>query len=274
MLPLYDDNPTIRPPIAVYSLIFLNVVFFIFVEETAEYYFSARHLELDSIYRLLTHIFMHADWVHLLGNMLFLWIFGNNVEDAMGSLRFVWFYLLCGLASSIPELSIHPTIPSLGASGAISGVTAAYFVLYPKARIYFPLFLLVRVFLLRVPAYLMIGFYFVLDAQGYLFALSERSEDYAVEGGLIGYGAHAIGFLFGLVAIIFFKNPNLVAQHPYVGWVNEQPPPRPLPEGLSGPVKLVNNLLAAVLVLVLVFYLDDLGFADAFLDGFFSQMKF
>jgi membrane associated rhomboid family serine protease len=148
-------------------------------------------------------MFMHGSWLHIGGNMLFLWIFGNNVEDAMGKLRFLAFYLVSGLAATglqtIVTLSagtaLDGAIPNLGASGAISGVLAAYLVLLPRARVLTLLFY----FIVEVPAFLFLGFWFLFQLLEGGFAVLHPEA-----GGGVAFFAHIGGFVFGLVTVRLF----------------------------------------------------------------------
>ena len=143
---------------------------------------------------LLTSIFMHGGWMHLIGNMFFLWIFGNNIEDAMGRVRFALFYLVCGLAASFCHILADPdsTIPTLGASGAISGVLGAYLVLYPKARILTMVPLGFFLQMMRLPAALFLPIWFAMQIFGVLRPSS---------GGGVAWWAHIGGFVAGLVLV-------------------------------------------------------------------------
>jgi membrane associated rhomboid family serine protease len=155
----------------------------------------------------LTSMFMHGDWLHLIGNMLFLWIFGNNVEDALGRVRFVIFYLLGGFAATALQTYItlvHGTqleseIPNLGASGAVSAVLGAYLLLLPRARVVTIIFLLI-IFIREFPAWLFLGFWFVFQ----LFAggMSLLSPE---EGGGVAFFAHIGGFVFGMATVYIFR---------------------------------------------------------------------
>jgi membrane associated rhomboid family serine protease len=149
-----------------------------------------------------TAMFMHGGLLHLGGNMLFLWIFGNNVEDAMGRVRFVIFYLLAGLAALGLQVAIDPnsTIPTLGASGAIAGVLGGYIVLYPRARVLTVIFIVIFFTLIEIPAVFVLGFWFV---QQVLFGAYDLSQPTGGGGG-VAYFAHIGGFVFGLVAIKAF----------------------------------------------------------------------
>ncbi len=150
---------------------------------------------------LLTAMFLHAGWMHLIGNMLYLWIFGDNIEDAMGHARFIVFYLLCGLAASAAHVVANPNsaVPTIGASGAIAGVLGAYLLLHPKTRVLVLLFFRIP---LRLPAYVVLGGWIALQ----LFsALGEKSGD----GGGVAWWAHIGGFAAGLVLVPFFRRSRV-----------------------------------------------------------------
>lgn len=227
MIPLWDDNSQERTkPYVNYALIVLNfLVFFrelahpnlpVFVRDWAAIpaaITSFRHLET-----LFTSMFMHSGWIHLLGNMLFLWVFGDNVEDRVGHRHYAYFYLACGLAASIAQVLLAPgsTIPLLGASGAIAGVLAAYLILFPKNHV--KVLILARVFT-EVPAWVMIGIWGVMQlASGVVMA-----STMATHGG-VAYGAHIGGFTAGaLLTSVMPKSraeiaiPSPVASAPEVG---------------------------------------------------------
>jgi len=151
-----------------------------------------------------TAMFMHGGLLHLGGNMLFLWIFGNNVEDSMGPVKFVLFYLLGGLAATGGQLLVGPdsTVPNIGASGAIAGVLGGYIILFPKARVVTIIFIVFFFTILELPALLILGFWFVQQA---LFGYFDLATG-AARGGGVAYFAHIGGFLFGLVAIKLFAD--------------------------------------------------------------------
>jgi membrane associated rhomboid family serine protease len=155
----------------------------------------------------LTSMFLHGGWFHLIGNMWFLWVFGNNVEDSMGHVRYLAFYLLCGIAAAAAQTFMNPSsaIPMVGASGAISGVMGAYIVLYPRVRVHMLVILAIFITRIVVPAYLMLGYWFLLQLIG--GGLSGSAE------GGVAFWAHAGGFIAGALLIQIFKDPELVAQH-------------------------------------------------------------
>lgn len=161
---------------------------------------------------LITSMFLHGGWMHLIGNMWFLWIFGNNVEDSMGRLRFLAFYLLTGLAAALGQVIASPDsiIPMVGASGAISGVMGAYLVLYPRVRVY----ALVPIFIfftsIALPAWAMLGYWFFIQLVSGLVSNSEM--------GGVAFWAHIGGFVAGLVLIKFFARPEYVRAHRAHHW--------------------------------------------------------
>jgi membrane associated rhomboid family serine protease len=162
---------------------------------------------------ILTSMFMHAGILHIAGNMLFLWVFGNNIEDSMGRLRFILFYLLAGLVAVYAHAVIDPdaTGPTIGASGAVSGVLGGYILLYPHARVLTLVFIVFLVTFIEVPALVMLGLWFVLQA---IPAVGQLSPDVAGEGGGVAYLAHVGGFLFGLAAIKLFARRRREAEPP------------------------------------------------------------
>jgi membrane associated rhomboid family serine protease len=164
---------------------------------------SSSQVEADVLLRPFTAMFMHAGWLHILGNMLFLWIFGDNVEDALGHVRYLAFYLLCGLGAAAAHILMSPqgVLPAVGASGAIAGVMGAYLVLYPRANIavVIPWFILYGAF--YVPAVFLIGFWFLMQ----LFS-GVASIGYATGGGGgVAWWAHIGGFLVGMLLVSLFR---------------------------------------------------------------------
>jgi len=207
MLPIGDDDTDRRTaPLVTYCLIALNVLFFLvelsggdaFVGKWA--FVPSRFLAspIGGFSTLFTSMFMHAGWVHLGGNMLYLWIFGDNVEDRFGHIMFTVFYLLCGLAATLAQLafSFGSNVPNLGASGAIAGVLGAYILLFPQGK--------VRVLqgqqVIQVPALIVIGLWIVLQ----FFSGIGSIADTAHTGG-VAYMAHIGGFLAGFVLTFLFR---------------------------------------------------------------------
>ena len=225
MIPLYDENPTRRRPVVTLALIVANVAVFAFelllpqAGLTLDGFFSRAGLipyELANRVDIppsglvpwwatpLTSMFMHGGWLHIGFNMLFLWIFGNNVEDLMGRARFVAFYLLCGLAAAFTQVvvDVHSTTPVIGASGAVAGVLGAYIVVWPRARVVTLLILGFFFPVVQMPAWILLGVWFLLQAvQG---ALSV--------GGMpdVAYFAHIGGFAAGMMLVWAFAVGKLV----------------------------------------------------------------
>jgi membrane associated rhomboid family serine protease len=144
--------------------------------------------------------------------MWFLWIFGNNVEDSMGHLRFAIFYLLCGLAAAALQIAadLGSPIPMVGASGAIGGVMGAYLVLYPRVNVHLLLILGFYITTVPIPALFMLGYWLLMQVLGGWLS--------PVEGGGVAFWAHIGGFLAGVLLVLLFRNPRLLARHPYRGW--------------------------------------------------------
>jgi membrane associated rhomboid family serine protease len=159
---------------------------------------------------VFSSMFMHGGWFHLIGNMWFLWVFGNNVEDAMGHGRFVAFYLLCGVLAAAAQVvaDTESVVPMVGASGAISGIMGAYLVLYPKVRVHMLIFLGFFITTVAVPAYLMLIYWAFLQLAG-----SVPQVTGATGGGGVAFLAHLGGFVAGVVLIKLFAKPELVAAH-------------------------------------------------------------
>lgn len=203
MIPLGDENPSKSPAFVTWILILTNVLVFLFefTQSSSGYeqMIIAFGLTPYSVLRqgtyvtFLTSMFLHADIFHLGGNMLFLYVFGDNVEDSCGHTGFLIFYLIAGVGASLLHVALDPssTIPTIGASGAISGLLAAYVVLFPRARIRTLLSLGWFIRVVRVPAYIMIGTWFLYQL---LYAL-------LVSDPMVAYWAHIGGFITGLVLI-------------------------------------------------------------------------
>lgn len=210
MLPIGDDNSARRTaPLVTYILIVLNVLFF-FVELSGGDEFIMKWAFVPSRFladpigdlpTLFTSMFMHAGWLHLGSNMLYLWIFGDNVEDRFGKVKFIVFYLLAGLAATFAQLafSLDSNIPNLGASGAIAGVLGAYLVMFPQGRVS----VLQGQRVIPMPALIVIGFWFVLQ----LFSGIGSIANTADTGG-VAYMAHIGGFVAGFVLTFVFRGNN------------------------------------------------------------------
>jgi membrane associated rhomboid family serine protease len=215
MIPLRDDRPTRTFAFVTVAIITLNALVFwhelsLDNSSRVESFFATFALtpaylthapSPDSYRTIFTSMFLHGGWMHIIGNMLFLWIFGNNVEDSVGHFKFIVFYLLCGVAAAAAQVAISPdsTVPMIGASGAISGVLGAYLLLLPRARVLvlFPIWIFWRVF--YVPAVLFLIFWFGMQLLSGLAVLS-----FNVNGG-VAFWAHVGGFVAGMLLIPFFK---------------------------------------------------------------------
>jgi membrane associated rhomboid family serine protease len=220
VVPIRDDNPTRTTPYVTYGLILLNVLAFLYeaslmgpslesffhtwavvpAELTASFEGVPSYSLPGEALTLVTSQFLHGGLLHLGGNMLYLWIFGNNVEDQMGHVRFLIFYLLCGIFAGLAQyfFAAGSTVPSLGASGAIAGVLGAYILRFPQVRILalIPVFLFFFTF--RVPAVVFLGIWFVQQAF-YGVASLGAPANIGMESGGIAYWAHAGGFIVGAI---------------------------------------------------------------------------
>ena len=247
MFPLKDNIPTERTPFVTLALIAINCIVYLFVQPKSGIDFTGNSLDQSALYHysaipyeithpgqhceivqaqseivcgkrvpsseptwltIFTAMFTHGGLLHLGGNMLFLWIFGNNVEDSMGHVKYLIFYLLGGVAAFALQIAVNPdsTAPTLGASGAIAAVLGGYIVLYPRARVLTAIFIVLFFTLIEVPAIAVLGFWFVQQVLFGVWGLSDPSGS----GGGVAYFAHVGGFVFGLLAIKLFathKNP-------------------------------------------------------------------
>lgn len=228
MLPFRDFNPSRTFPLVTVSLIVLNVLVFLY---TVTLQVGGGDAYMQFVYRVsvipyeytrgvdlpppslqpvylttLTAMFMHAGWLHIAGNMLYLWIFGNNIEDIMGPVRFILFYLLCGVIATITHIAIDPNsrVPALGASGAIAGVLGAYLVRFPRAQVDTCLFLFVFWTIIRLPAIAVLAAWFILQIIPGVVSLSNRGPG---EGG-VAFWAHIGGFVAGMVLVKLFQKPS------------------------------------------------------------------
>jgi len=244
MIPISDDNPTLRfPVVTVLLLVALGLVWLLVqgagldpvrLSETVcnfglvpgEITQRARvgtAVPLGmGLYCVVDHdpintwtpvisMFLHGGWAHLLGNALFLWVFGNNVEDSMGRARFLSFYLLCGLTAAAAQIAIDPASPApmVGASGAISGVLGAYLILYPRVRVH----VFVGFFLLSLPAYFVLLMWIGLQL---LSGLPQVTSIHHVASTGVAVWAHIGGFFAGVLLVKFFVNPELVSARTFI----------------------------------------------------------
>jgi len=219
LIPLKDTIPSQRYPVVTVTLIAINVLVFFyelslggahlnqFVNRygiVPARYTLAKDADLISLYLpFLTAMFLHGGWLHIIGNMLYLWIFGDNVEDRLGRGRFLIFYLLCGLVSGFAQVYISPTsrVPMIGASGAIAGVLGGYFLLYPHSRIVtlVPIFFFLQ--LVEIPAFFFLLFWFLLQFFYGSMAIAYTAQQ--AQGG-VAWWAHVGGFICGLLLVKVF----------------------------------------------------------------------
>ena len=244
MIPLSDENPTLRRPVMTWVLLGAIVIVWIVFQgagldemrlaasvcnlglvpgeltKQAAVGFAlpigrgiACVVDREPINALtpLTSMFLHGSWGHLLGNGLFLWVFGNNIEDSMGPVRFLIFYILCGLAAAAAHILVDPAspVPTVGASGAISGVLGAYLVLYPRARVNMLFFFVIIIRVIPLPAWAVLLWWFAIQVIQGLPQLNPMRPE--VSGG-VAVWAHVGGFVAGLILVKLFENKALVAE--------------------------------------------------------------
>jgi membrane associated rhomboid family serine protease len=252
VFPIRDDNPHFLTPIATYAITAANVAAWLWLQGLGSEPTLSRSVctlglipgELlhavppgtafplgtgescvitadASWFTVLTSMFLHGSWMHILGNLWFLWIFGNNVEDSMGHARFLAFYLLCGIAAAAAQIASDPSsgLPMVGASGAIGGVMGAYVLLYPRVHVHLLVVLGFYVTTVAVPAFLMLGYWFVVQLVG-------GFANFGADGGGVAFWAHVGGFAAGIALVGAFKDPDLLARHPHHGFRSTALPTR------------------------------------------------
>ncbi|MGY8986595.1 MAG: rhomboid family intramembrane serine protease [Sphingomonadales bacterium] len=219
MFPLRDENPTIRTPYFTVIFMVISIAIFFIQNSMGDYvsmefiytygFIPSKLFSIDGFeiningpppyLTILSSMFLHGGWMHLIGNMVFLWIFGNNVEDTLGHGRFILFYLLCGLVAALVQMFSDPgsEIPMVGASGAVSGIMGAYIILYPRAKILTLLFLGIFITTMRISAGWFLGVWFALQSFN---ALSTETGT-----GGVAFWAHVGGFIAGIVLLFFIK---------------------------------------------------------------------
>ena len=245
MFPYHDENETRRTPFVTYAVIAVNVVAWIWIQGAGTTLALARSVcelgliagELTGrlapgtafpmgeglvcltdpgrqITNVFTSMFLHGSWMHLLGNMWFLWLFGNNIEDSMGRARFVVFYLVCGVAAALAQVLSSPgsVIPMVGASGAISGVMGAYLVLYPRVRVFAVIPIGIIPISIALPAWTMLIYWIGIQV------FSGLTTVFAEERGGVAFWAHVGGFVAGVVLIKLFARPRDVQAHRSAHW--------------------------------------------------------
>jgi membrane associated rhomboid family serine protease len=232
MIPIRNDQPRFSTPYVTYFLIGLNLVIFLFEASLAPQSFKALLFQLGMIpanltasisgsahgglmaafLPALTSMFLHGSWMHVIGNMWFLWIFGDNIEDYLGHFQYLLFYLLSGLGAAFAQVVLNPhsRVPTVGASGAIAGVLGAYFLLYPKAKvlIWFPIF-----FLFYLPAWVTLGYWFAMQ---FVSGAATSIANYSETSGGVAFWAHVGGFVAGIILIKIF--PERPRRYRYGTW--------------------------------------------------------
>jgi len=232
MIPVRDDQPRFSTPYVTYFLVGLNLVIFLFEASLTPRGFKVLLFQLGMIpanitgllagthkmgvaaalLPTLTSMFLHGSWMHVIGNMWFLWIFGDNIEDYLGHFKYLLFYLLSGLGAAFAQVLLNPhsSVPTVGASGAIAGVLGAYFLLYPKAKvlIWFPIF-----FLCYLPAWVTLGYWFAMQ---FVSGAATSLASYSDTRGGVAFWAHVGGFLVGIVLIKLF--PERPRRYRYGAW--------------------------------------------------------
>lgn len=230
MLPIQVTSTSQDPPVGTWALIFINAVVFLFElslpDAALEEFFylfgmvPARYshpewaayvgFPIDDYWPFLTSMFLHGGWMHILGNMWTLWIFGDGVEDRMGTARFIIFYLLCGLAAGLVHFytNADSTVPTVGASGAIAGVLGAYFVLHPRAHVIVMVPIFFWPFFFDLPAVTYLLFWFFMQLFNGTLSLAS-----AEQVGGVAWWAHVGGFVAGMLGFWLFLKPRVVRQH-------------------------------------------------------------
>ena len=231
MIPVRDDQPRFSTPYVTYFLIGLNLVIFLFEAALTPESFKALLYQLGMVpanitgllagARLglvaaflptLTSMFLHGSWMHVIGNMWFLWIFGDNIEDYLGHFKYLLFYLLSGLGAAFAQVILNPhsRVPTVGASGAIAGILGAYFLLYPRAKvlIWFPI-----LFFFYLPAWVTLGYWFAMQ---FVSGAATSIANYSETSGGVAFWAHVGGFVAGIVLIKLF--PERPRRYRYGTW--------------------------------------------------------
>jgi len=213
MIPLRDVIPSRTPPVVTTAIIIVNALVFVFELTLTEPQLRALFGQFGlvparlALPTVLTSMFLHGGWLHVIGNMWCLWIFGDNVEDRMGHVRFFVFYLLCGALAAAGQVLVNPgsLVPTVGASGAIAGVMGAYLVLYPRSRILtlIPVFVFIQ--LIEIPAIYFLLFWFVIQFFSGVGSLATSAGE--ASGG-IAFWAHVAGFVAGTLGVLLFRRPE------------------------------------------------------------------
>lgn len=207
MFPLRDTQPSYSRPVVTISLIVVNAIVFLYELTLGRSALDAfvyqhglvpDHFSLASVF---SSMFLHSGWMHIIGNMWFLWVFGDNVEDLLGHAKYLVFYLLCGVAAALGQVFSNPysTVPMVGASGAIAGVMGAYLIKFPRARVVTLVFIFFFITTIEIPAPILLAYWFVVQ----LFSgLGSIARTHLTEGGGTAFFAHVAGFIAGIVLVM------------------------------------------------------------------------
>ena len=205
MFPLRDTQPSYSRPLVTVLIIILNVVVFLHefsLDEYSRNYFIAHYGLIPARFHfsaILTSMFLHGGWMHIIGNMWFLWIFGDNVEDALGHFKYLVFYFLCGIAAAFTQVLFSPgsRLPMVGASGAIAGVMGAYLIKFPRSRIVTLVFIFIFITTIEVPAGLMLAYWFFIQ---FFSGVGTIGYSHVSQGGT-AFFAHIGGFITGMILV-------------------------------------------------------------------------
>lgn len=212
MIPLRDVIPSRTTPVVTVGIIVVNALAFwieLAMPGAGRQVFLREYGLVPAAFAwptLLTSMFLHGGWLHIIGNMWYLWIFGDNVEDRLGHGRYLAFYLLCGAAAGLAQAMVSPGsyVPTIGASGAIAGVMGAYFVLYPRSKVLTLLPLVIIIEIVEIPAFWFLGFWFLMQIFSGAGSIARTT---GAQGG-IAFWAHVAGFLAGIAGVFLLRRPE------------------------------------------------------------------
>ena len=212
MIPLRDVIPSRSTPYITVTLIALNALAWFYElalpNDVLPVFLQAYGVvpAAFSPPTLISSMFLHGSWLHVIGNMWYLWIFGDNIEDRMGHGRFIVFYLLCGIGAALGHIAMDPysTLPTIGASGAIAGVMGAYVVFFPRSRVLTLVPLIVYYEIIEVPAFVLLGIWFLMQ----LFSAGAIAVTASTQSGGVAFAAHVAGFVMGVIGVFVFRRPE------------------------------------------------------------------
>ncbi len=222
MIPLRDSQRSNSTPVITIGLIVVNVLAFLY--QTSLDRFSLNHVIMEygvvpsrlQLTSLVTSMFLHGGWMHLIGNMWFLWIYGDNVEDILGHAKYLIFYLACGVAAALAHVALNgdSRVPTIGASGAIAGVMGAYMVKFPRARIITLIFLFVFVTTIEIPAYVILLYWFVIQIFSGVGSIGYSQ----ISQGGVAWFAHVGGFVTGIILVMLMRTREPYRLHRELHW--------------------------------------------------------